>query len=190
MGAIPQLNRKVFVRCDCTGIIISSLYWTDATAIVHHENNVLWLFYLVRHATDNYLSNLAIAYVAAILLWALNRMCHAIVIGEEYVPAGAKKVAPKKAAPTAKKGNAFTNYVKKKVAFGDGSAPTNPGQVYHISYHDRKLKTWKVKTENAGRALKVFPTQKEAIDFANACVKKNGGSIRIHSMVGRIRKEW
>lgn len=132
---------------------------------------------------------IAIAYVAAILLWALNRMCHSIVIGEEYVPAGAKKATPKKATTsTAKKGNAFTSYVKKKVAFGDGSSASS-GQVYHISYHDRKLKTWKVKTENAGRALKVFPTQKEAIDFANQCVRKNGGSIRVHSMMGKIRKE-
>lgn len=130
------------------------------------------------------------AYGISALLWLLNRISHNIIIGEVYQVAAPKKaVSTKKTTTTAKKGNAFTNYMKKKVAF-TGDESSSSGQVYHISYHDRRLKTWKVKTENAGRALKVFPTQKEAIDFANQCVKKNGGSIRIHSMVGRIRKEW
>lgn len=144
----------------------------------------------------NYLYNigiaaavLVIAYAASVLLWLLNRMSHAIFIGEVY----------EIEVPNQPKGGeltllgeetSFTNYMKKKVAFGDNKPAATGGQTYHISYHDRKLKTWKVKTENAGRALKVFPTQKEAIEFAKACVKKSGGSIRIHSMVGRIRKDW
>ena len=147
----------------------------------------------------NYLSNIGIAigvtclsYVGSVILWCLNRISHNLFIGEEYVPAGAKKkvvkTTKKTTAAPVKKSNAITSYVKKKVAFGDDTAPTS-GQIYHISYHDRRLKTWKVKSENAGRALKVFPSQKEAIAFANEQIKKNGGSIRVHSVVGQIRKE-
>lgn len=145
----------------------------------------------------NYLVNIGIAvgviliaYAAAILLWLLNRMFHAAFIGEEYqpiTPTAKKTPSKKKGAPAPKKGNAFTSFVKRKVAFGDGTSSSGP--VYHISYHDRSLRTWKVKAENAGRALKVFPTQKEAIAFANSCIKKSGGSIRVHSMMGRMRKE-
>lgn len=130
----------------------------------------------------------AIVYASAFVLWLLNRISHNVIIGETYQVAAPKKAAPKKAAPAPKSGNAFTNYVKKKVAFGDANN-VSQGQTYHISYHNRRLKTWKVKAENAGRALKVFNTQKEAIDYANACVKKSGGSIRVHSMMGKIRKE-
>lgn len=144
-----------------------------------------------------------IAYVAAVLLWLFNRLFHAIFVGDEYVPVvaapaakkattskktGSKKTTTPTPAPApVKKGNAFTNYVKKKVSFG-GSTSSTSGPIYHISYHDRRLKTWKVKAENAGRALKVFPTQKEAIVYANDCIKKSGGSIRVHSMTGQIRK--
>lgn len=130
---------------------------------------------------------LLVSYVAAVLLWLFNRMFHAMFIGEEYTTTAKKVPSKKKGAPAAKKGNTFTNFMKNKVAFGDSSVASGP--VYHISYHDRRLKTWKVKAENAGRALKVFPTQKEAIAFANSCVKKSGGSIRVHSMMGRMRKE-
>lgn len=133
---------------------------------------------------------LGISYVMSVILWTLNRISHNIFIGEVIqapVPKAKTAKGKKKEEPTKKGGNAFTRFVKNQVAFGDNSA--NPGQTYHISYHDRRLKTWKVKTENAGRALKVFNTQKEAIAFANQCVKKNGGSIRVHSMMGKIRKE-
>lgn len=127
-----------------------------------------------------------ISYAMSVILWALNRFFHNIFIGEVYeieIPKSSKKKTEAKVA-----GNAFANFMKNKVSFGDNKSAS--GQTYHISYHDRKLKTWKVKSENAGRALKVFPTQKEAIEFAKSCVKKSGGSIRIHSMVGRIRKDW
>lgn len=128
-----------------------------------------------------------ISYAMSVLLWALNRLSHNIIIGEVYEVEAPKSAKKKK--ETEVTGNVFANFMKDKVAFGDNK-PASSGQTYHISYHDRKLKTWKVKSENAGRALKVFPTQKEAIEFAKACVKKNGGSIRIHSMVGKIRKDW
>lgn len=127
-----------------------------------------------------------ISYAMSVILWALNRLSHNIFIGEVYEI----ETPNKKGGDLTLIGedNSFTGYMKRKIAFGDNK-PVSSGQTYHISYHDRKLKTWKVKGENAGRALKVFPTQKEAIDFAKSCVKKSGGSIRVHSMVGKIRKE-
>ena len=154
-----------------------------------------YFFFNVHPALDSeYLRNIGVAvgvlvisYVLSVILWLLNRLSHNIFIGEVIQVAAPKAKGKGKKKEADEGGNAFTRFVKGQVAFGDNSS--NPGQTYHISYHDRRLKTWKVKTENAGRALKVFNTQKEAIAFANQCVKKNGGSIRVHSMMGKIRKE-
>ena len=85
-----------------------------------------------------------------------------------------------------KKSGGFKSYIARSVSFK--GSPTRTDHVYHISYHDRKAKTWKIQTENTGRALKVFNTQKEAIDYANMLIKRHGGSIRVHSMAGKLRK--
>jgi hypothetical protein len=64
----------------------------------------------------------------------------------------------------------------------------NDVRTYHIS---RKpfSKEWQVKLANGEKAIKLFSTQKEAIAYAKDLVDKNGGSIRIHSMKGSLRKE-
>ncbi len=59
--------------------------------------------------------------------------------------------------------------------------------VYHISQR-KELNKWQVKRNQAAKAVKLFDTQKEAIDYANQLAKSQGGSIRIHSRVGKIRK--
>ncbi|MCQ2792555.1 MAG: DUF2188 domain-containing protein, partial [Bacilli bacterium] len=137
---------------------------------------------------------IVISYAVSVIVWGINRINHAIVVGDVYqlpilnkakaAPASkastsAKTKGKKKGGKTAskaapaptpaptpvKKGNSFTRYVKAKVAFGSSDTPTS-GQIYHVSYHDRRLQTWKVKAEGSARALKVFPSQKEAIAFA------------------------
>jgi len=119
----------------------------------------------------------------SVAMWIINRINHAIIFGvsiKEVEQHNEKK-------PVEAKTTQVKNYFKNAVKF---NYDENSGTVYHISYHNRKLKTWKVKAEEAGRALKVFKTQKEAIEYAKFMVAKNGGSIRIHSMIGRIRKDW
>lgn len=60
-------------------------------------------------------------------------------------------------------------------------------RTYHISRHFTSGK-WQVKLAHGEKAIKVLDTQKEAIDYAKNLVKTQGGSIRIHSVKGKIRK--
>lgn len=62
-------------------------------------------------------------------------------------------------------------------------------RIYHISRSSFIFGKWQVKLANSGKATKLFDTQKEAIDYANELIKTQGGSIRVHSLKGKIRKE-
>lgn len=60
------------------------------------------------------------------------------------------------------------------------------------TYHISKQKTtgdWQVKLAGGQKAIKIFKTQKQAIEYAKELVKTQGGSIRIHMVNGQIRKE-
>lgn len=61
-------------------------------------------------------------------------------------------------------------------------------RIYHISKHKTTGK-WQVKLATGKKAIKLFGTQAEAIAFAKTLVLSQGGSIRIHSLKGKIRKE-
>ncbi len=61
-------------------------------------------------------------------------------------------------------------------------------RVYHIS-KQRAINQWQVKLAGGEKAIKYFNTQQEAIDYAKELVAKNGGSIRIHSLTGQMRKD-
>lgn len=60
-------------------------------------------------------------------------------------------------------------------------------RIYHISYRE-KDRAWAVKYQKGQRAIKLFATQAEAIEYAKALAKNQDGSIRVHSTKGRIRK--
>lgn len=60
--------------------------------------------------------------------------------------------------------------------------------VYHISQR-KDLNKWQVKKNQTDDALKLFDTQKEAIEYAEGLAKIQGGSIRVHSVDGKIRKK-
>lgn len=61
------------------------------------------------------------------------------------------------------------------------------GQKYHISLNDDGK--WQVKGEKAGKALKLFDTQKEAIAYAKTVADNQEGNIVIHKVDGKIRKQ-
>lgn len=58
------------------------------------------------------------------------------------------------------------------------------------TYHISKVpdKGWQVKLATGKKAIKYFPTQNEAINYAKSLADTQGGSIRIHSKKGKIRK--
>ncbi len=61
------------------------------------------------------------------------------------------------------------------------------GQRYHISLH--KDGKWQVKGEKAEKALKLFNTQQEAIAYAKTVAGNQEGSIIIHKVDGKMRKQ-
>lgn len=61
-------------------------------------------------------------------------------------------------------------------------------RVYHISRQKDGVR-WQVRLATGKRAIRLFPTQKEALAYAKELCLRNGGSIRIHSLKGRMRKE-
>ena len=61
-------------------------------------------------------------------------------------------------------------------------------RIYHISKQPTSGK-WQVKLATGKKAIKLFKTQAEAIAYAKSVIGKQGGSIRIHSLKGKLRKE-
>ncbi len=77
----------------------------------------------------------------------------------------------------------------KKVASKPASNLYNGNtRTYHISTTKSLLGKWQVKLAGGEKAIKVCATQQEAIDYTRELVKSQGGSIRLHSLDGRIRK--
>lgn len=61
------------------------------------------------------------------------------------------------------------------------------GQKYHITQTaDGK---WQIKGAKAERVLKLFDTQKEAIDYAKNVAGNQEGNIVTHKTDGKIRKQ-
>jgi hypothetical protein len=64
----------------------------------------------------------------------------------------------------------------------------NRPRIYHIAKQDSTGK-WQVRLATGQKAIKLFDTQAEAIAYAKSLVKTQGGSIRVHSLKGKLRKE-
>lgn len=88
----------------------------------------------------------------------------------------AKKIEPKKA-------------IKIETVNDDEEADDSPVsyRIYHISKRKDDGK-WQVKFAKGQKAIKLFKTQLEAIEYAKVLAENQGGSIRIHSLKGKIRK--
>lgn len=65
--------------------------------------------------------------------------------------------------------------------------------VYHVSQNkDSKSehhKKWRVRKEGSNKTIKFFDTQLEAIGYAEELSKNNDGSVVIHKVDGKIRKQ-
>ena len=65
------------------------------------------------------------------------------------------------------------------------------GKVFAKAYHVSRrpeLNKWQVKATGSDKALKLFNTQKEAIEYAEQLARSQNASIRVHSKEGKIRK--
>ncbi len=64
--------------------------------------------------------------------------------------------------------------------------------VYHVSKREdvEGSREWKVFIQGSAKVIKLFPTQKEALDYAlNLCKNKDDGSyVLLHGVDGKIRK--
>ncbi len=116
------------------------------------------------------------------VLWLLNRIAYLIFIGDEIKQEEVEETPEEKAIEA-----------KVQVTEADEAAiaeelkkPHAGPRIYHISKREDKM--WQVKFANGKRAIKLFNTQAEAIVFAKKLAKSQLGSIRIHSLKGRIRK--
>lgn len=69
----------------------------------------------------------------------------------------------------------------------DVATYNNRPRVYHVSKQSDSGK-WQVKLATGVKAIRLFDTQEEAIAYAKGLVKTMGGSIRVHSVKGKMRK--
>ena len=96
----------------------------------------------------------------------------------------ASKPAPAKSEKTAEKKTAAKPAATKTAA---KTAKSDDDKVYHISKRKEENK-WQVKAEGAAKALKLFFTQQEAIDYAKSVAGNQEGRIVIHKEDGSFRK--
>lgn len=100
----------------------------------------------------------------------------------------AKKEEPKKAAretTTIKKPSETQTIKKAEVLTNDEGKQFV--KAYHVSQR-KELNKWQVKGAGSEKALKLFDTQKEAIEYANQLSANNGAAVRVHSRAGKMRK--
>ena len=102
---------------------------------------------------------------------------------EEEKPAPAKKAAPKKSEEEEKKES------PKKPAGEKKDAPAY--RTYHLVKRDDGK--WEVKFAGGQKAIKLFNTQKEAVEYAKVLAENQGGTYLIHNSKGankgRIQKK-
>ena len=115
------------------------------------------------------------------LVWLLNRISYLLFVGDE-IKEDAEETAEEKAieakVQVTEADEAAVGEILKKSKAGP--------RIYHISKREDKM--WQVKFATGKKAIKLFPTQAEAIVFAKKLAKSQAGSIRVHSLKGKIRK--
>ncbi len=108
----------------------------------------------------------------------------------------AKKVEPKKEKPVEKKTAVKAEKAPAKTAAKKpAEKPVKkaaeekkaPAKKYHIAQRSED-NLWQVKSEGAEKALKLFKTQQEAIDYAKKVAGNQEGYIVIHKKDGSFRK--
>ena len=105
--------------------------------------------------------------------------------------APAKKEEAKKAAPAkapAKKEEAKKATPAKKAEPVKEEKQEISNKIYHISKR-KEDDMWQVKFAKGQKAIKLFKTQAEAIAYAKQLANNQDGSISIHKVDGKTRKQ-
>ena len=186
-----DLDKKYNWKVFFTGIIVLLIYmayavplsnisavrsWWGEPPYVFMDISIVkqWMFALL---PGFILGGLALSF----LIWLFNRIAYLLFIGDE-IKEDAEETEEEKAieakVQVTEADEAAVGEILKKSKAGP--------RIYHISRREDKM--WQVKFANGKRALKLFNTQAEAIVFAKKLAKSQLGSIRIHSLKGRIRK--
>ena len=124
------------------------------------------------------------SYLISFVLWLMNLICRHLFKGYdddegEEITLEDEEPAIEEEIPESKKKTTSVSHLDHK--YKDGA------RTYHISRH-LLSQQWQVKLAHGEKAIKLFATQAEAIRFAKGLVKTQGGSIRVHSLKGKIRK--
>ena len=130
-----------------------------------------------------FLGFLVAGFGLSFVLWVLNRICFYIFTGEEI---SKEEINAAEETPTSKEEEKeIQEEIKEEEELKE--AGYKGPRIYHISKR-REDNKWQVKFANGQKAIKLFNTQAEAIVFAKKLAKSQDGSIRVHSLKGRIRK--
>jgi len=95
-----------------------------------------------------------------------------------------KEESERKTRTITKEDIAAANKKAPRVTKEDG---TSYAKAYHVSRR-QELNKWQVKATGSSKAIKLFDTQKEAIEYAEALSRSNGAMVRVHSKAGKLRK--
>lgn len=126
---------------------------------------------------------LIVAMGLSFVLWVLNRICFYIFTGEEI---SKEEINAIEETPISKEEEKEIEAEIEEEKQSQEAGYKGP-RIYHISKR-REDSMWQVKFANGKKAIKLFDTQAEAIVFAKKLAKSQDGSIRVHSLKGRIRK--
>lgn len=110
---------------------------------------------------------------------------------EEKKPA-AKAAAKPAAKPAKKEEKKPAAKAPAKVAPAKKEEKPAAKEISNKTYHISKRKEdgkWQVKFASGQKAIKLFDTQAEAIDYAKKLADNQEGSISIHKVDGKIRKQ-
>ena len=65
--------------------------------------------------------------------------------------------------------------------------------IYHVSQNkndkSEHFKRWRIRLQGSKKTIKYYDTQKEALDYAKSLADNNDGSVILHGLDGRIRRQ-
>ena len=95
----------------------------------------------------------------------------------------AKKAPAKKAAPAKKPAPAKKAEPAKKPAAKKAAPANDATRTYHVVKRKEDGK-WEVKFAGGQKAIKLFDTQKEAIEYSKKMAENQGGAMLVHNSKG------
>ena len=117
---------------------------------------------------------------------------------KEEAPKAEKKAPAKKAAPSKKAAPAKKEPAKKEAAKAPAKKAEDKGEKKEVNfrtYHlvKREDGKWEVKYAGGQKAIKLFDTQKEALEYSKKMAENQGGKVLVHNSKGenkgRIQKK-